>query len=409
MLGTGSGDAVSAEVADIVVGTVPEVQVLSTSAAGAVGGTFSVSLPVDDSGFGSTPASVSASATETEMKAAIESLPGAGSVDVQRSANADAAFGFAWTITFTSKCGDVSDLQVSADTPFGDRVLTLIVEPIGERSGLVLPPTFYAALQERREQHGLRVTVSETATGGFRNGHGTCFYVDSTDLQPDQVLWYTGGQLGVVFCAETTWVEKPLQLISTWDGDELCMIRAAHHLRWGLRHRDQIAHVVAAGLLQVVDDVLGFDALELKFFQLVHQLLGVADHAAEVLVLEGLTALEPVQVSLHGVDVAPVEVNLAGSTNFEFLRRLGGVVLLTELVDVALVLVLVDCELRLERLVQLHGFDDVLLLALDPGDELACVVELLLAQFLDLLIALVEDDTAPNSIQKIWLKVLGAT
>ena len=61
----------SAEVADVVVGTVPEVQVLSTSAAGAVGGTFSVSLAVDDSGFGSTPASVSASATETEMKAAI--------------------------------------------------------------------------------------------------------------------------------------------------------------------------------------------------------------------------------------------------------------------------------------------------------------------------------------------------
>ncbi len=163
-----------------------------------------------------------------------------------------------------ARVGEAAALEAldEALETFGDRVLTLMVEPIGERSGLVLPPTFYAALQERREQHGLRVTVSETATGGFRNGHGTCFYVDSTDLQADQVLWYTGGQLGVVFCAETTWVEKPLQLISTWDGDELCMIRAAHHLRWGLRHRDQIAQR-AALLSRMLSGIGGASSLGL--------------------------------------------------------------------------------------------------------------------------------------------------
>ncbi len=155
---------------------------------------------------------------------------------------------FEWPkLPHPARVGDQAALDAldEALSAYGDRVLTLIIEPIGERSGLVIPPTFYSALQERRLEHGLRVTVSETATGGFRHGHGTCFYVDHTDLEADQVLWYTGGQLGVVFCAETTWVEKPLQLISTWDGDELCMLRAAHHLRWALRHRDQIAQRAA--------------------------------------------------------------------------------------------------------------------------------------------------------------------
>ena len=146
-----------------------------------------------------------------------------------------------------ARVGDEAALEALEDAlaEYGDRVLTLMIEPIGERSGLIIPPTFYAELQRLRLERGLRVTVSETATGGFRNGHGTCFYVDSTDLMADQVLWYTGGQLGVVFCAQTTWVEKPLQLISTWDGDELCMVRAAHHLRWGVRHREQIAQRAA--------------------------------------------------------------------------------------------------------------------------------------------------------------------
>jgi acetylornithine/succinyldiaminopimelate/putrescine aminotransferase len=44
------------------------------------------------------------------------------------------------------------------------------------------------------------------------------------------VLWYTGGQLGHVFVDDHYFVEKPLTLISTWDGDEISMTRAYHNL-----------------------------------------------------------------------------------------------------------------------------------------------------------------------------------
>ena len=99
----------------------------------------------------------------------------------------------------------------------------------------------YLAGLETRRQAGLKVCVVETSTGGFRGSAEHCFLVDSTALQPSQVWWYTGGQLGLVFCADEAWVEKPLQLISTWDGDELSMIRCNHHLRAAFRGRNDVA------------------------------------------------------------------------------------------------------------------------------------------------------------------------
>jgi acetylornithine/succinyldiaminopimelate/putrescine aminotransferase/GNAT superfamily N-acetyltransferase len=159
-------------------------------------------------------------------------------------------------------CGAALDALDEALDELGDRLLCLVIEPIGERSGLIIPSEFYAALQERREVKGLRVSVCETATGAFRNGYGSCFYVDSTELRADQVWWYAGGQLGVVFCADTTWVEKPLQLISTWDGDELCMIRSAHHLRFALRNQNAISQR-AALMSRMLSRIGGASALGL--------------------------------------------------------------------------------------------------------------------------------------------------
>ena len=132
------------------------------------------------------------------------------------------------------------------------RVLGLVCELFGEETGLRLNDEYLAELETRR-QAGLKVCVVETSTGGYRGSADHCFLVDETPLQPSQVWWYTGGQLGIVFCADEAWVEKPLQLISTWDGDELSMIRCNHHLRAGFRLREnriersaQLASVISS-------------------------------------------------------------------------------------------------------------------------------------------------------------------
>src|SRR5690606_15087194 len=63
-----------------------------------------------------------------------------------------------------------------------------------------------------------------------------------------------GAQLGHIFCDDHTWVPTPLTLISTWDGDEISMVRTRYHLLeaiQGLRARR--AQAFEEALLDAVD------------------------------------------------------------------------------------------------------------------------------------------------------------
>src|SRR5262249_16860651 len=48
---------------------------------------------------------------------------------------------------------------------------------------------------------------------------------------PDAIVWWTGGQLGVVHVTSALWVATPLTFVSTWDGDELSLVQAHAQLR----------------------------------------------------------------------------------------------------------------------------------------------------------------------------------
>jgi len=117
--------------------------------------------------------------------------------------------------------------RVGADALFG-----LYVELIGERSGLVLDDASATALAAACRRHDLPLILVETASGGYRNTTAP-WGVDGLPAEcvPDMVLWYPGGQLGHIFVGDRYYIGKPLTLISTWDGDEMSIIRTHEHLR----------------------------------------------------------------------------------------------------------------------------------------------------------------------------------
>ena len=45
------------------------------------------------------------------------------------------------------------------------------------------------------------------------------------------LAWWGGGQTGYLHCAAKWYVPGPLTLVSTWDGDELSLVRQHHYLR----------------------------------------------------------------------------------------------------------------------------------------------------------------------------------
>jgi succinylglutamate-semialdehyde dehydrogenase len=109
------------------------------------------------------------------------------------------------------------------------KVLGIFVELVGERSGLGLPDEFQAALRALHVDTGVPVVAIETASALGRTTPNL-WASDGSPLQPNVVLWFAGGQLGHIFVDDKHYVPKPLTLISTWDGDELSMLRARHHL-----------------------------------------------------------------------------------------------------------------------------------------------------------------------------------
>lgn len=117
-----------------------------------------------------------------------------------------------------------------AEAGGADAVLALCMEPMQERTGAIVPDDFWPLLEAFRTETGIPVIFSETASAYYRSGQGA-FFSSGLDFRPDALAWWAGGQAGFVHIDPKWFVDKPLTFVSTWDGDELSMIRAHHQLR----------------------------------------------------------------------------------------------------------------------------------------------------------------------------------
>lgn len=111
-----------------------------------------------------------------------------------------------------------------------ERVLGIVVEGMQERTGRALSNEAFAALARTRERWGIPIVVSESATASYRSGRGP-FFTTGASFVPDVLFWWDGGQVGFVHVATEHFVRTPLTFVSTWDGDELSLVRVHHRLR----------------------------------------------------------------------------------------------------------------------------------------------------------------------------------
>jgi 4-aminobutyrate aminotransferase-like enzyme/GNAT superfamily N-acetyltransferase len=136
-----------------------------------------------------------------------------------------------------------------------DRVLGVFVEPLQERTGRLLPPDFCEGLSDWRSRTGIPLISIETASAFYRSGTGP-FAGAALGIEPDLQLWWGGAQLGFVHIGAEYFVDKPLAMISTWDGDELSLIRLHHQLRAARRlDIESLGAELEAALATAPDDV----------------------------------------------------------------------------------------------------------------------------------------------------------
>jgi hypothetical protein len=115
----------------------------------------------------------------------------------------------------------------------GDKILGFVYELVQERTGHVLPADFLAALGALRAEVGLPLIAVETTTHTYRSGRGAFASVSAAggSIVPDVLAWWGGGQTGYVHTSSGWYIPGPLTLVSTWDGDELSLVRQHHQLR----------------------------------------------------------------------------------------------------------------------------------------------------------------------------------
>ena len=151
----------------------------------------------------------------------------------------------------------IASLRAAVDAAGGKaNVLGFVYELVQERTGLVLPPDFLGALAALRTELELPLIAVETTTNTYRSGRGA-FLSMALGLVPDVLAWWGGGQTGYLHTSPKWFVGTPLTLVSTWDGDELSLVRQHHQLR-AARHLDiagasaaldhALAGVTSAGL-----------------------------------------------------------------------------------------------------------------------------------------------------------------
>ncbi len=111
-----------------------------------------------------------------------------------------------------------------------DQVLAFVYEIVQERTGRTMPADFWPAIAALRAELGVPLVAVETASARYRTG-GAAFGYQRTGCVPDVLAWWGGGQTGYVHCLAKWFIGAPLALVSTWDGDELSLVREHHELR----------------------------------------------------------------------------------------------------------------------------------------------------------------------------------
>lgn len=107
--------------------------------------------------------------------------------------------------------------------------LAVWVEPVLQKTMEKMPYEFLRGLRELATLHKVALVYNETASQFFRFSHKNFFASSFPDITPDVGLVYFGGQAGMTFANEHYFLEQPLMMISTWDGDEFSF-NSYHHV-----------------------------------------------------------------------------------------------------------------------------------------------------------------------------------
>lgn len=106
--------------------------------------------------------------------------------------------------------------------------LAVWVEPLLQKTMEKMPFEFLKGLRLLSTKYKVALVYNETASQFYRFSHEHFFASCFHEIAPDAGLIYCSGQSGIAFASDSYFLDQPLMMISTWDGDEFSF-NTYHH------------------------------------------------------------------------------------------------------------------------------------------------------------------------------------
>ena len=94
------------------------------------------------------------------------------------------------------------------------------LEPLPQNTMIPTPLEFIKKCRSLCNEHHIPLIFNETASCMYRYTNDYFMVSNHAETTPDLSMIYLSGQGALVYCKEEFFIDKPLMMISTWDGDE---------------------------------------------------------------------------------------------------------------------------------------------------------------------------------------------
>lgn len=101
-----------------------------------------------------------------------------------------------------------------------NKYLAIWIEPLPQKTMEAVPYKFLMELRRLSKEKGINLVFNETGAQAYRFNSKNYFASNDLAITPDASMVFLGGQAAMAFVRKELFIEKPLMMISTWDGDE---------------------------------------------------------------------------------------------------------------------------------------------------------------------------------------------
>ena len=152
------------------------------------------------------------------------------------------------------------DVLKLVETEFSkNSYLAVWVEPVLQKTMEKMPYEFLRGLRELSTKYKVALIYNETASQFFRFSHKNFFTSSFPEITPDAGLFYNGGQSAIAFACESYFLEQPLMMISTWDGDEFSFNTYFHAFKSIIRDVEEYKNTTKMFHEKIIDELTRYE------------------------------------------------------------------------------------------------------------------------------------------------------